>query len=264
MQKRELDDMISNLKDQMKNVDDGKVASKGICNYCKNSILGEMITAMGKVYHTDHFICKNCHAPLGTRAFYEVEGAPHCEKCYKASFCPICAHCAQPIADKAITALGKKWHPDHFVCTTCNGPFPNGQFMERDGKPYCERDFYGGFAPKCAQCNSSITGDCLNALGQTWHPEHFTCAYCHKAFGGDPFHEYQGKPYCEAHYNQVAGSICAGCQKPISGRVVAAMGKKFHPEHFVCAFCMSPLASNAYNENGGKCYCRGCHTKLFG
>jgi hypothetical protein len=30
MQKRELDDMISNLKDQMKNVDDGKVASKGV------------------------------------------------------------------------------------------------------------------------------------------------------------------------------------------------------------------------------------------
>jgi paxillin len=38
---------------------------------------------------------------------------------------------------------GKKWHPDHFVCCTCNGPFPNGQFFERDGKPYCERDFYG-------------------------------------------------------------------------------------------------------------------------
>ncbi len=32
MQKQELDDMISNLKDQMKNVDDGKVAAKGVSN----------------------------------------------------------------------------------------------------------------------------------------------------------------------------------------------------------------------------------------
>jgi len=256
--------MISNLKDQMKNIDDGKVASKGICNRCRGPILGEMMTAMGKVYHVDHFTCNNCQEPLGTRAFFEIEGQPQCEKCYKQLSCPRCAHCDQPITDKAITAMGKKWHMDHFVCTTCSQPFPAGQYFERDGRPYCERDFYSGFAPKCAKCNNAITGDCVNALGQQWHPEHFQCEYCQKAFGSEPFHEHNGRPYCEVHYNQVAGSICAGCNKAISGRVVAALGKKFHPEHFTCAFCMSTLASNAYHENGGKAYCKGCYGKLFG
>jgi len=264
MQKQELDDMISNLKDQMKNVDDGKTAMKGICANCQKPILGEMITAMGKVYHTDHFVCKTCTQPLGTRAFNEVDGQPHCETCYKRSYSPVCAHCGQGITDKAITAMNKKWHPEHFVCTTCNQPFPGGTFFEKEGRPYCEKDFYGGFAPKCAQCGQPITGDCVNAFGQQWHVEHFCCAYCQKAFGSEPFHEWQGKPYCEAHYNQVAGSICAGCSKSISGRVVAAMGKKYHPEHFVCAFCMTALASNSYHENAGKPYCKTCYSKLFG
>jgi hypothetical protein len=58
-----------------------------------------------------------------------------------------------------------------------------GIFFERDGRPYCEADFYRTFAPKCGGCNEPIRGDCINALGSQWHPEHFACTYCQKAFG---------------------------------------------------------------------------------
>ena len=27
------------------------------------------------------------------------------------------------------------------VCTTCKKPFPDGNFYERDGKPYCKIDY---------------------------------------------------------------------------------------------------------------------------
>lgn len=261
--KNELDSMIGNLRDQMKNIDDGNVASRGICAKCKSPILGETMNALGKVWHVDHFICNQCSKPLGAATFYEVDGQPNCEGCYKLSFCPRCGHCDQPIVDRCISALGKKWHADHFICTACLQPFGNGTFFERDGKPYCEKDFYGTYAPRCNACGQGITSDCVNALGLQFHPNCFVCAYCHKAFGSEPFHEHQGKPYCETHYNQVAGSICAGCNKPLQGRVIAALGKKWHPEHFTCAFCMSALASNSYHETAGKAYCKTCHTKLF-
>ena len=97
-----------------------------------------------------------------------------------------------------------------------------------------------------------------------WHPEHFACTYCGKSFAGEPFYEFGGKPYCEAHYHQQSGALCAGCHKAIAGRVVSALDKKWHPEHFVCSFCMNPLAGGAYTERQGKPYCKGCTAKLFG
>lgn len=30
-------------------------------------------------------------------------------------------------------------------------------------------------------------GDCLNAIGKTWHPECFNCNSCGKLFGNSPF-----------------------------------------------------------------------------
>jgi len=259
----DLKDLLSSLNNQMSNVADGNVASKGICSHCRQPILGEVMTAMGKTFHIDHFICSNCQVPIGTKSFYEVEGQVQCEGCYRSTMCPRCAHCDGIITDRCITALGKKWHPDHFVCSQCLQAFPNGSFFERDGRPYCETHFYAVHAPTCAACNQPIKGDCTNALGQQWHPEHFACVYCNKAFGGAPFFEHQGKPYCEAHYNQTVGSICAGCNKPIAGRSVQALDKKWHPEHFVCSFCMNPLSGTNYTEKSNKAYCKGCADKLF-
>lgn len=57
--------------------------------------------------------------------------------------------------------------------------------------------------------------------------------YCHKSFAGGAFFEYQGKPYCECHYYQMTGSLCAGCGKPVGTRSITALEKKWHPEHFV-------------------------------
>ena len=97
--------------------------------------------------------------------FFEQNSQTHCERCYQELFCPRCGHCEKPVMDRCITALGKKWHVDHFICTQCLNPFNGGNFFERDGRPYCETDFFNLFAPKCASCNEAIKGDCINALG---------------------------------------------------------------------------------------------------
>lgn len=264
MKNDDLDKLLNNLTQQMNNIDSDNPLSRGICFACKGPILGEIIQALGNTYHPEHFVCGNCRDPLGTRNFYEVNHIIYCDRCFMDVHCPKCAHCNEPVIDRCISALGKKWHVEHFICTQCLKPFPGGSFYERDGRPYCEADFYALFAPKCASCNEPIRGDCINALGSQWHPEHFACTYCGKSFAGGTFFEYNGKPYCETHYHQQSGSLCAGCGKPITGRCVNALEKKWHPEHFVCAFCMNPLAGGSFTEHNHKAYCKDCHGKLFG
>lgn len=258
----ELGALLGSLQQQVGSM--AQEASKGTCAYCRQEILGEVVQALGKTFHVDHFVCGHCQEPIGTRTFFELEGLPNCERCYQNLFCPKCAYCDAPIQDRCVSALGKKWHVNHFICTQCLQPFPKGVFFERDGRPYCETCFFGRYAPTCAGCERPITGDCVNALGQQWHPEHFVCTYCRRSFGGEPFFEYQGKPYCEAHYHQQAGALCAGCQRPITGRCISALNKKWHPEHFVCTFCMNPLGGATYSEKQGKPYCKDCFIKLFG
>jgi len=236
--------------------------SRGICGSCGQPILGEVVQALGRMWHPEHFVCVSCRTPLGTASFYESQGSAYCANCWKTMFCPRCAHCDQPITDRCITALGKKWHPEHFICCTCLQPLTSG-FLEREGKPFCERCFYTAFSFKCAGCGQPIRGQYINAMGSKWHPEHFSCFYCHKSFNGGAYFEYQGKPYCEMHYHQMTGAICAGCGQPVGTRSIDALGKKWHPEHFVCAFCNSPLSGTSFKEQAGKAYCAACHAKLF-
>jgi len=222
-----------------------------------------MITAGGQPFHPGCFSCGNCGTKLGTGNFMEKDGRPFCQQCYATVHQSKCSHCNQPIIDRAITALGKRWHIDHFICTQCLKPFVGGVFFERDGRPYCEQDFASVFAQRCASCNQSIKSDVINALGSTWHSDCFVCQYCKKPFSGGTYFNHNGQPFCEQHYHTQTGSICNGCGKSISGRAVSAMDKKWHPEHFVCTFCNNPLSGGAFTEQNGKAYCKDCHAKLF-
>jgi len=259
----ELDSLMKNLSQNMASLSDTNMASsRGVCGRCGQPITGEVVQAMGKTWHPEHFTCQSCRQPLGTQPFYESDGQPTCGQCWKSLYCPHCAHCDQPITDRCVTALGKKWHPEHFMCSQCLQPLTAG-FLERDGHAFCERCFYSAFSFKCAGCGQPIRGEFINAMGERWHPEHFSCFYCHKSFAGGAYFEYQGKPYCEQHYHQVTGAICAGCGLPVGTRSVDALGKKWHPEHFVCAFCNNPLGGGSFKEHGDKAYCSTCFVKLF-
>uniref|UniRef100_A0A8C3F7Q7 LIM zinc-binding domain-containing protein n=1 Tax=Chrysemys picta bellii TaxID=8478 RepID=A0A8C3F7Q7_CHRPI len=43
--------------------------------------------------------------------------------------------------------MGKTWHPEHFVCTHCQEEIGSHNFFERDGQPYCEKDYHNLFSP---------------------------------------------------------------------------------------------------------------------
>ncbi|XP_049866752.1 paxillin isoform X2 [Pectinophora gossypiella] len=237
---------------------------KGCCNACEKPIVGQVITALGRTWHPEHFTCAHCNQELGTRNFFERDGRPYCEPDYHNLFSPRCAYCNGPILDKCVTALEKTWHTEHFFCAQCGQQFGEDGFHERDGKPYCRNDYFDMFAPKCGGCNKPIMENYISALNTQWHPDCFVCKECREPFHGGSFFEHEGQPYCETHYHGKRGSLCAGCHKPIAGRCITAMFRKFHPEHFVCAFCLRQLNKGTFKEQNDKPYCHTCFDKLFG
>nr|XP_025123296.1 paxillin isoform X2 [Bubalus bubalis] len=68
----------------------------------------------------------------------------------------VCGACKKPIAGQVVTAMGKTWHPEHFVCTHCQEEIGSRNFFERDGQPYCEKDYHNLFSPRCYYCNGPI------------------------------------------------------------------------------------------------------------
>ncbi|XP_055986986.1 paxillin isoform X2 [Sorex fumeus] len=258
----QLDSMLGSLQSDLNKLGVATVA-KGVCGACKKPIAGQVVTAMGKTWHPEHFVCTHCQEEIGSRNFFERDGQPYCEKDYHNLFSPRCYYCNGPILDKVVTALDRTWHPEHFFCAQCGAFFGPEGFHEKDGKAYCRKDYFDMFAPKCGGCARAILENYISALNTLWHPECFVCRECFTPFINGSFFEHDGQPYCEVHYHERRGSLCSGCQKPITGRCITAMAKKFHPEHFVCAFCLKQLNKGTFKEQNDKPYCQNCFVKLF-
>ncbi|XP_036435435.1 leupaxin [Colossoma macropomum] len=257
-----IDDLLGSLSSDMEKMG-VRTAAKGHCASCGKCIAGKMITALGQVWHPEHFVCMVCKEELGTRGFFERDGKPYCETDYQNLFAPRCAYCKGPILQNILTAMDTTWHPEHFFCTHCGERFGTEGFLEREGKPYCPLDFYRLFAPKCSGCGEPVRENYLSAANGTWHPDCFVCADCLKPFTDGCFLEMDGRPLCSLHYHSRQGTLCGTCGAPISGRCIAALDRKFHPEHFVCAFCLRQLSQGVFKEQAGKPYCGPCHSKLF-
>ncbi|XP_062993737.1 transforming growth factor beta-1-induced transcript 1 protein isoform X2 [Elgaria multicarinata webbii] len=227
-------------------------------------VQSNVVTALGSTWHPEHFVCTHCQKEMGGSNFFEKDGAPYCERDYFQLFSPRCGLCNEPILDKMVTALDKNWHPEHFCCVKCGRPFGEEGFHEKDGKQYCRQDFYELFSTRCQGCNQAILENYISALNALWHPECFVCRECYTPFVNGSFFEHGGRPFCEIHYHKQRGSLCSGCEKPITGRCITAMARKFHPEHFVCAFCLKQLNKGTFKEQNDKPYCHPCFIKLFG
>eukprot|EP01088_Endostelium_zonatum_P017732 TRINITY_DN5381_c0_g1_i1.p1 TRINITY_DN5381_c0_g1~~TRINITY_DN5381_c0_g1_i1.p1 ORF type:complete len:735 (-),score=134.67 TRINITY_DN5381_c0_g1_i1:64-2184(-) len=117
------------------------------CAHCNKPITDEKLIAMGKTWHSKHFCCFICQKPFGQETpFCEKDGKAYCEKDFHEAFVPKCAKCNEAILDgSCISAIGKKWHPEHFCCTICNKPIDVGSPVHViGGKAYCEKDRIAG------------------------------------------------------------------------------------------------------------------------
>ncbi|XP_055322484.1 PDZ and LIM domain protein Zasp isoform X11 [Sitodiplosis mosellana] len=173
---------------------------------------------------------------------------------------PKCGCCQAQIRGPFITALGRIWCPDHFVCVngTCRRPLQDIGFVEEKGDLYCEYCFEQFLAPPCDKCNGKIKGDCLNAIGKHFHPECFNCTYCGKLFGNSPFFLEDGRPYCEADWNELFTTKCFACGFPVEAgdRWVEALSHNYHSQCFNCTMCKKNLEGQSFYAKAGRPYCK--------
>ncbi|XP_062530969.1 PDZ and LIM domain protein Zasp isoform X5 [Bombyx mori] len=173
---------------------------------------------------------------------------------------PLCASCNGNIRGPFITALGRIWCPEHFICVnaTCRRPLQDIGFVEENGQLYCEFCFEQYIAPACDKCHAKIKGDCLNAIGKHFHPECFNCVYCGKLFGNNPFFLEDGLPYCEADWNELFTTKCFACGFPVEAgdRWVEALNNNYHSQCFNCTVCKKNLEGQSFFAKGGRPFCK--------
>ncbi|CAN8023678.1 unnamed protein product [Ixodes persulcatus] len=167
------------------------------CAGCGQFVEGEVVTALGNTYHQKCFVCARCRQqfPSGEKVTYTGKECL-CSKCIQIPIVtsqpmeesPVngtikCAGCADDLREgQALIALEKQWHIWCFKCTSCSVVL-HGEYMGRQGQPYCEKDYQKQFGVKCAHCDRFIAGKVLQAGDN--HHFHPTCARCSKC--GDPF-----------------------------------------------------------------------------
>lgn len=167
------------------------------CAACGEFVEGEVVSALGNTYHQKCFVCMRCRQPFPAGERVTFMGREYlCQKCIQIpvvtsqvteqSANPAnikCAGCQDELREgQALIALDKQWHIWCFKCHACNGVL-HGEYMGRDGHPYCEKDYHQQFGVKCAHCERFIAGKVLQAGDN--HHFHPTCARCSKC--GDPF-----------------------------------------------------------------------------
>ncbi|NWU99662.1 LDB3 protein, partial [Upupa epops] len=134
---------------------------------------------------------------------------------------------------------------------------PRGMFQRAERFPASNR------TPLCGHCNSIIRGPFLVAMGRSWHPEEFNCAYCKTSLADMCFVEEQNSVYCERCYEQFFAPTCSRCHTKIMGEVMHALRQTWHTSCFVCAACKMPFGNSLFHMEDGEPYCEKDYIALF-
>ncbi|KAJ4945536.1 hypothetical protein JOQ06_023220 [Pogonophryne albipinna] len=196
------------------------------CDRCNSFITGEVVSALGRTYHPKCFVCSVCSKPfpIGDRVTFSGKDCV-CQQCSRtlgkpnepikihgpsressihhiAPFRRIkskrlpryvfitlsyeeavnCAGCGAEIKQgQSLLALEKQWHVSCFRCRTCNMVL-TGEYISKDGVPYCEADYHAQYGVKCETCSRYISGRVLEAGGKHYHPTCARCSRCNLMF----------------------------------------------------------------------------------
>ncbi|XP_024841864.1 actin-binding LIM protein 1 isoform X8 [Bos indicus] len=161
------------------------------CHGCGEFVEGEVVTALGKTYHPNCFACTICKRPFppgdrvtfnGRDCLCQLCAQPMSSSPKEASCSGNCAGCGRDIKNgQALLALEKQWHLGCFKCKSC-GKVLTGEYISKDGAPYCEKDYQGLFGVKCEACHQFITGKVLEAGDKHYHPSCARCSRCNQMF----------------------------------------------------------------------------------
>ncbi|XP_061911870.1 actin-binding LIM protein 1-like isoform X4 [Entelurus aequoreus] len=216
------------------------------CMKCGEVCKGEVLRVQSSHFHIRCFTCKVCGCDLARSGFFLKNGDSLCPLDYQRLHGTLCNSCGGFVEGEVVSVLGKTYHPACFVCTICKKPFPAGDCVTFSGKDcICQRCVSPLSPPptgirysnNCNGCGRDIkNGQALLALGSQWHLGCFKCNICQRMLSGEYISK-DGVPYCERDYQIQFGVQCEACQKFITGKVLEAGDKHYHPECARCSRC---------------------------
>uniref|UniRef100_A0A673VR42 Actin binding LIM protein family member 3 n=1 Tax=Salmo trutta TaxID=8032 RepID=A0A673VR42_SALTR len=190
------------------------------CQRCREVCKGEVVRVQDTHFHVKCFTCTG----------KDTHGYLHC------------------LLERCLYALCRESPLPACVSPPCRKPFPIGDRVTFSGKDcvcqQCSHTLVTSNEPikihgpsHCSGCGEDIKqGQSLLALEKQWHVSCFKCLTCNMVLTG----EYISKdnvPYCESDYHAQFGVKCETCSRYISGRVLEAGGKHYHPTCARCARC---------------------------
>eukprot|EP00062_Callorhinchus_milii_P021828 gi/632978974/ref/XP_007906209.1/ PREDICTED: actin-binding LIM protein 3 isoform X4 [Callorhinchus milii] len=241
----------------------GGVPSAIHCFKCGGQCKGEVVRVHSNYFHVKCFTCQVCGLDLAQANFFYKNGEYICTQDYQRLYGTRCDSCGDFIGGEVISALGRTFHPSCFVCSVCRKTFPVGDRVTFSGKDcvcqQCSHTLVTSSEPvkihgpsQCAGCGDEIKHrQSLLALEKQWHVSCFKCQACGVALTGEYISK-DGIPYCETDYHSRFGIKCETCNRYISGRVLEAGGKHYHPTCARCARCHKMFTE------GEEMYLTGC------
>ncbi|XP_033252118.1 paxillin homolog 1-like [Drosophila miranda] len=167
-----------------------------ICCKCDKEIDDQAICSSGMSYHPEHFTCTECEKPIGMSEFKLLKNELVCSECFLEKHAPRCYACGSLILERAIAAVGRKWHEECFKCVGCCQNLLTSTFFEVNGYLFCKDDFREAFSSRCAGCGKPIDKKAIVALNTKWHPRCFECFNCGERIATDNFNIENGNPFC--------------------------------------------------------------------
>ncbi|XP_059517491.1 actin-binding LIM protein 1 isoform X5 [Myotis daubentonii] len=216
------------------------------CHKCGEPCKGEVLRVQTKHFHIKCFTCKVCGCDLAQGGFFIKNGEYLCTLDYQRMYGTRCHGCGEFVEGEVVTALGKTYHPNCFACTICKRPFPPGDRVTFNGRdclcqlcaqPMSSSPKEASCSGNCAGCGRDIkNGQALLALEKQWHLGCFKCKSCAKVLTGEYISK-DGAPYCEKDYQRLFGVKCEACHQFITGKVLEAGDKHYHPSCARCSRC---------------------------
>ncbi|KJE90875.1 hypothetical protein CAOG_08582 [Capsaspora owczarzaki ATCC 30864] len=247
---------LSRSSSNMDSADKPSAQIRGQCGGCgKDITMAERaLSAAGRKWHHDHFVCAHCQKPLGKTPFFELNGKVYCSEDYESLFLPRCHVCQKPQAGNYVSALGKIWCPEHLTCGVCKQVLSS--FVEHNGQPLCQKHYEERNQRICKLCTLPISSGALTTGQAYYHRQCLVCKVCSTALDSQPHFVVDGAILCQEHYAKRSGSLtCHGCQKPLVDTYVDAMEKRWHPTCLVCTTCRLPF-EGGYYPHAGMPYCK--------
>uniref|UniRef100_H2ZYB9 Filamin binding LIM protein 1 n=1 Tax=Latimeria chalumnae TaxID=7897 RepID=H2ZYB9_LATCH len=168
--------------------------SSDICGFCHKviTLTDPAIEAMNKIYHGDCFTCRKCHYRLVGQLYYNKDGQPLCETCYKNTL-EKCTSCKKEIEERIVRAMGNAYHPSCFTCVVCHKLIGDEQFaLNEKNEIHCKEDFYRKYAPVCSMCQKAIIPKddedtySIECLGKNFHVNCYICEQCGVSLSPEP------------------------------------------------------------------------------